>query len=80
MLIYFILLGEEVGGGGTKGCLLWRSHQTRGALKNVLYEGVPALPFYLPFLTEKVLLFNTFTNKKYCFHIPSFIELCIPSV
>ena len=57
MLIYFILLGEEVG-GGTKGCPLWRSHQTRGVLKNVLYEGVPALLFYLPFLTEKVPLLN----------------------
>ena len=46
MLIYFILLEEEEGEGGDEGFPLWRSHQNRGLLTNVLYEGVPALPFY----------------------------------
>ena len=48
----FILLGEEV--GGDEGLPSLKKPPDPGVLKNVLYEGVPALPFYLPFLTEKV--------------------------
>ena len=35
------------------------------------------LPFYMPFLTEKVPLSYTFHRKFYPFHIPSFTKLFI---
>ena len=46
MLIYFILVEEEEGEGGDEEFPSLKKPPEPGVLKNVLYEGVPALPFY----------------------------------
>ena len=46
MLIYFILLEEEEGEGGGRRVPSLKKPPEPGVLTNVLYEGVPALPFY----------------------------------